>query len=91
MSQRDYPHSATPALLRLKDAPRRERLTRLLRCGTLDLNRGHLRCTVFLKRSRAGNAQLREMLQSLKPRPGGAARARSRRGAFLRLVNHRSH
>jgi hypothetical protein len=91
MSDRDFSQSTAHAVLTLKEAPRRGQVSRLLPCGTLGPKRGSLRCTVFLKRSRTGNAQLREILQSLKPRPGGTTRARSRRGSFLRLVNGRSH
>jgi hypothetical protein len=91
MPDRDFSQPTAQAVLTLKDPPRHRQLSRLLPCGTLGPKRGRLQCAVYLKRSRAGSAQLREILQSLNPRSGGAARTRSRRGSFLRLANSRSH
>jgi hypothetical protein len=77
--------------LTLKQAPRKNQLSRLLPCGQLEQKSKGLACTVFLKRTRsAANSQL---LQSLPvtPKVERASRLRKRRGSFLRLASIRNH
>jgi hypothetical protein len=82
-------HTAEDAPLTLKDAPHHHSVSRLQPCGTVNHRRSGLACTVFLKRSRMSSPVLQEVLQpQQQKRPASRpARARGRKGSFLRLAN----
>ncbi|HXG29847.1 MAG TPA: hypothetical protein VNJ47_13490 [Nevskiales bacterium] len=91
MLNRESRPSAIQETLTLKIAPRRERVSRLLPCGTLGRDAEGSGCAVFLKRSRMSSTVLRKVLQHRPHYAPAAERARNRPGSFLRLGSGRSH
>ncbi len=73
--------------LSLKRATRRNHLTRLLPCGSLEQRRNGITCAVFLKRTRTSSNLLPLLpLPKQKLKDEALERTRGRRGSFLRLA-----
>lgn len=72
--------------LTLKRTLRRNQLSRLLPCGSLEQKRSGMACEVFLKRTRASSNLLPGSMQKPKRRDDDTRSTRGRRGSFLRLA-----